>query len=194
MVKPNAEKKNLMTAEARSNFFNILLKNKESKLPKTIFIIPLYLLITPFFIIGSIIIQLPLLLYISFYALTISSINLLINNKLLNSCTIPLTFTYLCVSIQDVMNLNFLFSIFHIPTVVSCLIIIQRKKHNLSIMMLFSGLYALWIFFIKDSLNFPFYDKVFGVKGAFNQAIVALLIGLFTSIIVSFANFIKKIK
>jgi hypothetical protein len=192
MIDLKAKSKKKLKKDNYLGVLTLLLKNRISKSPENWFILPFYISIMPFFIIGSLVIHLPLLLYISFYSLTISSITLLYDNKILNSLTIPLTFTYLSVSIQDIMNFNFLFSLFHVPTVISCLIIIQRKDHNLPFMLLFSSLYALWVYFIKETLNFPFYNQVFGIRGAFNQALIVFIIGSLTSIIVSIAKYIKN--
>lgn len=149
------------------------------------YIFTIYSPIMTIFIIGSILINLPILLLISIYALTLSSITLFHDNKILNSLTIPFTFMYLLISFQDILDLNLLFFVFHAPTAISCLFVIKRRDHNLYIMLSMSILYALWVYLIKATLYFPFYEFVLGIKGALNQTLILMLICVSTSILAS---------
>ena len=137
------------------------------------------------FLIGGIIVNLPVIILISVYALLISNYTLLNNKKIWNSLSIPLTFTYLFVMIYDFSQLNILFALFHIVTVIPCFIIIFRLNVSLIIMLGASFIYALWIFCIMNFLEFPYYQCIFGVCDKFIQFIMVLLIGVITSLISS---------
>ncbi len=137
------------------------------------------------FLIGGIIVNLPVILLISVYALLISNYTLLNNKKILNSLSIPLTFNYLFVMIYDFSQLNIIFALFHLVTVIPCFIIIFRLNVSLIIMLGASCIYALWIFCIMTFLEFPYYQCIFGVCDTFNQFLIVLLIGVITSLISS---------
>lgn len=149
------------------------------------------------FIIGSVMINLPIPVLISIFALTTSTLSLFYNRKILNSLAIPFTFMYFFVTIYDLIQQNILFFSFHIGTVVACFIIIMRKKSrtntSLIIMMSVSVIYAFWILSImitKHWIYFPYYDCIFIICGALNQFFGALTLALTTSLIASY----EKIK
>ena len=96
-----------------------------------------------------------------------------------------LTFTYLFAFLQDIYDLNWLFAIFHIGTVVSCFLTIKRKQTSLILMILMSVLYALWIYAIKIYLYFPFYQCVFFICNSTHQALVVAITGIITSLLLS---------
>ncbi|MFX1588659.1 MAG: hypothetical protein ACFFC1_10925 [Promethearchaeota archaeon] len=137
------------------------------------------------FIIGSFLINLPVLYLISVYALTLTTITVQYNHWFLNSLATPLTFTYTFAFIQDIIDLNPLFAFFHIPTVICCYIIIWRKNNSLILMLIISVLYAFWIYAIKTWLYFPYYDCIFFICDKTQQFFSVLIIGVITSIIAS---------
>lgn len=169
----------------------IPIKKKWSEINKKKLIIPtINIILLIFFIIGSLILNLPIIFLISAYALIISTITLQYDNKILNSLVIPLTFVYLFALIQDLLDLNFLFAIFHIPTVISCQIVNLRRKSSLLIMIFASVSYAFWIFAIKEWLYFPYYQCVFYICNNLQHFYIILIIGLITSICSS--KFVKN--
>jgi hypothetical protein len=178
-------------------FRNILNENKNNKQKKIFLSLSVVMLI--FFFIGGIIVNLPILLLISVYALLITNYSLLNNKKIFNSLSIPLTFTYFFVMIYDFSQFNILFALFHIVTVIPCFIIIFRLNVSLIIMLGASFLYALWIFCIMTFLEFPYYQCIFGVCDQLNQFLIVLIIGVITSLIssknrikITIVQFIKK--
>ena len=137
------------------------------------------------FVIGSFVVNLPVLYLISVYALTLSTITVQFNHWILNSLATPLTFTYTFAFIQDIIDLNPLFAVFHIPTVICCYIIIFRKNNSLILMLIISVAYAVWIYTIKTWLYFPYYECIFSICEKTQQFISVLIIGIITSIIAS---------
>jgi len=137
------------------------------------------------FVIGSFIVKLPVLFLISVYALTLTTITVQYNHWILNSLAIPLTFTYTFALIQDIIDLNPFFAIFHIPTVTCCYIIIRRKNNSIILMLIISVLYAHWIYAIKTWLYFPYYECIFSICEKTQQFISILIIGITTSILAS---------
>ncbi|TFG16294.1 MAG: hypothetical protein EU531_06880 [Promethearchaeota archaeon] len=158
------------------------LKYNESNNHKLIFLIFSGIILSVFFI-GGFITNLPLLLLISVYALLITNYTLLYNKKILNSLSIPLTFTYLFITIYDFSQINFLFAIFHLITVISCIFIFFRLNVSFLIMVLASIIYAIWIFSIITFLEFPYYQCVFGFCNPLQQFFLILLIGIVTSVV-----------
>ena len=144
-----------------------------------------------FFLIGGVIVKLPLLLLISVYAFLITNYTLFNNKKILNSLSIPFTFTYLFVMIYDFSQINILFGLFHLVTVILSFIIFFRLNVSLIIMFLASFFYALWIFLIMVFLDFPYYQCIFGICDNLYQFFIVLLIGLITSMLGS-NNLIKR--
>lgn len=138
-----------------------------------------------FFFIGGFITNLPLLLLISVYALLITNYTLLYNKKILNSLCIPLTFTYLIVTIHDFSQINILFALFHVVTVIPCLFIFFRLNVSLVIMLLASLIYAIWILSIIVFLDFPYYRCVFGFCDPIQQFLLILLTGIVSSVVAS---------
>ncbi|MFX0058518.1 MAG: hypothetical protein ACFE85_08940 [Candidatus Hodarchaeota archaeon] len=137
-----------------------------------------------FFIIGSFLVNLPVLYLISVYALTLTTITVQYDHWILNSLATPLTFTYTCALIQDIIDLNPLFAIFHIPTVCCCYVIIRRKNNSIIIMLPISVLYAFWIYAIKSWLYFPYYECIFFyICDISQQFLSVLIIGIITSIV-----------
>lgn len=172
-------------------FLNNLNENKNNRKKTIFFIISSIILII--FLIGGVIVNLPVILLISVYALLISNYTLLNNKKILNSLSIPLTFNYLFVMIYDFSQLNIIFALFHLVTVIPCFIIIFRLNVSLIIMLGASCIYALWIFCIMTFLEFPYYQCIFGVCDTFNQFLIVLLIGVITSLISSNDSIKRKI-
>ena len=159
-------------------------------------IIPIInLILMILFVIGSFVVNLPVLYLISVYALTLTTITVQFNYWILNSLATPLTFTYTFAFIQDIIYLNPLFALFHIPTVTCCYIIIWRKDNSLIIMLIISVLYAFWIYAIKTWLYFPYYDCIFSICEKTQQFFSVLIIGVITSLIASkpIKSFILKI-
>ncbi len=165
------------------HFRNILNENKNNRRKIIFLFLSLTMLII--FFIGGIIVNLPILLLISVYALLITNYSLLNNKKIFNSLSIPLTFTYFFVMIYDFSQLNIIFALFHIVTVIPCFIIIFRLNVSLIIMLGASFIYALWIFCIMTFLEFPYYQCIFGFCDEFNQFLIVLLMGVITSLISS---------
>jgi len=143
------------------------------------------------FFIGGFITNLPLLLLISVYALLITNYTLLNNKKILNSLSIPLTFTYLIVTIYDFSEINIIFALFHLVTVIPCFFIFFRLNVSLIIMLLASIIYAFWILAIILFLDFPYYQCVFGFCDPIQQFLLILLTGIVTSVVGS-KNPMKK--
>lgn len=158
------------------------LKYNESNNHKLIFLIFSGIILSVFFI-GGFITNLPLLLLISVYALLITNYTLLYNKKILNSLSIPLTFTYFFITIYDFSQLNFLFALFHLVTVISCFFIFFRLNVSFVIMVIASIIYAIWIFSIITFLEFPYYQCVFGFCDPLQQFFLILLIGIVTSVV-----------
>ena len=143
----------------------------------------IYSIVMILFLIGSYVFNLPVLLLISVYALTITTLALQFNHWILNSLSIPFTFTYSIALLHDLIEMNPLFAIFHIPIVFSCYIIIWRKNTSLLIMIIMSSIYAFWIFAIKTWIYFPYYDCIFNICHPFHQFIYIMLVGITTSYI-----------
>lgn len=143
------------------------------------------LILMVLFIIGSFVVNLPVLYLISVYALTLTTITVQFNHWILNSFAIPLTFTYTFAFIQDIIDFNPLFAIFHIPTVTCCYIIIWRKNNSILLMLIISFVYAFWIYAIKSWLYFPYYECIFSICDKNQQFFSVLIIGIITSIIAS---------
>ena len=167
------------------------------KIVYTIVIIVLFIL----FIIGSVVINLPIPVLISIFALVTSTLALFYNRRILNSLAIPFTFTYFFVTIYDLIQLNMLFFSFHIGTVVACFFIIfrkeSRKNTSLILMLISSVIYAFWIFTIivtKHWIYFPYYDCVFMVCGELYQFFGVMTLGLLTSLLASYEKIISSSK
>lgn len=167
------------------------------KIVYAIVIITLFVL----FIIGSIIINLPIPVLISIFALITSTLALFYNRRILNSLAIPFTFTYFFVTIYDLIQLNILFFSFHIGTVIACffLFFIKNRRTNTSLilMLIVSVFYAFWIFAImvtKHWIYFPYYDCVFIVCGEFYQFFGVLTFGVCTSLLASYEKIIRSSK
>ena len=174
----------------KSDYSSKAIDNK-SKKKKIIFLtISCFLLII--FLIGGIIVKLPVLLLISVYALIITNFTLINNTRILNSISIPFTFNYLFVMIYDISQLNILFAMFHLVTVIPCIIIFFRLNVNLILMLITSFFYALWIYLIMVLLEFPYYQCIFGVCNKLDQFFIVLLIGVITSVLGS-NNKLKRI-
>ena len=156
-----------------------------------LFFITISLVILFIFFIGGFITNLPLLLLISVYALLITNFALLNNKKILNSLSIPLTFTYLIVTIYDFSEINIIFALFHLVTVIPCFFIFFRLNVSLVIMLIASIIYAVWILSIILFLDFPYYRCVFGFCDPIQQFLLILLTGIVTSVVGS-KNPMKK--
>ncbi|TXT61077.1 MAG: membrane protein of unknown function [Promethearchaeota archaeon] len=159
-----------------------------------IFYISSYAVIMVIFLVGSFLVQLPILFLISIYAITVSTLAVFNDHWFLNSLSIPFTFVYLFAFIQDLLSLNLLFASFHIITVISCFLILKRKNKSLLLMLFVSCLYAFWILAIKTWLYFPYYECILMVCGNLNQFIVVLITFLTTSIITSYDKIYFKIQ
>jgi len=153
------------------------------------------------FIIGSVILNLPIPVLISIFALVSSTLALFYNRRMLNSLVIPFTFTYFFVTIYDLIQFNILFFSFHIGTVVACFFIFFRKESrtntSLILMLIFSVIYAFWIFSIivtKHWIYFPYYDCVFMVCGELYQFYGVMTLGLSTSLLASYEKIINSSK
>ena len=167
------------------------------KLVYAIVIIVLFVL----FIIGSVVINLPIPVLISIFALVTSTLALFYNRRILNSLAIPFTFTYFFVTIYDLIQFNILFFSFHIGTVVACFLILFRKESrtnsSLILMLISSVIYAFWIFTIivtKHWIYFPYYDCVFMVCGELYQFFGVMTLGIFTSLLASYEKIISSSK
>jgi len=158
------------------------LRKNESNHHKLIFLIFSGTMLSIFFI-GGFITNLPLLLLISVYALLITNYTLLNNKKILNSLSIPLTFTYFFITIYDFSQANFLFALFHIVTVIPCFFIIFRLNVSFVIMVVASIIYAIWIYSIITFLEFPYYQCVFGFCDPLQQFFIIVLIGIVSSVV-----------
>ena len=150
------------------------------------------------FIIGSVIINLPIPVLISIFALVTSTLALFYNRRILNSLAIPFTFIYFFVTMYDLIQLNILFFSFHIGTVVACFIIFFRKKSrtntSLILMLIVSVIYAFWVLSIlatKHWIYFPYYDCVFMICGVLYQFFGAMTLGIFTSLLASYEKIIS---
>jgi len=153
------------------------------------------------FIIGSVIINLPIPVLISIFALVTSTLALFYNRRILNSLAIPFTFTYFFVTLYDLIQLNILFFSFHIGTVVACFLILFRKESrtnaSLILMLITSVIYAFWMFTIivtKHWIYFPYYDCVFMVCGELDQFFGVMTLGIFTSFLASYEKIISSSK
>jgi hypothetical protein len=153
------------------------------------------LILMVFFVIGSFVINLPVIYLISVYALTLTTITVQSSHWILNSLATPLTLIYTFALIQDIIDSNPFFAIFHIPTVLCCYVIVLRKENSIILMLIFSVLYAFWIYAIKTWLYFPYYECVFSICQPQQQFLSILIIGIITSIIASkhVKEFILKI-
>ena len=167
------------------------------KLVYAIVIIVLFVL----FIIGSVIINLPIPVLISIFALVTSTLALFYNRRILNSLAIPFTFTYFFVTIYDLIQFNILFFSFHIGTVVACLLILFKKESrtntSLILMLITSVIYAFWIFTIlvtKHWIYFPYYNCVFMVCGEVYQFFGVMTLGILTSLLASYEKIISSSK
>lgn len=150
------------------------------------FMIPVsYVVIMSLFTIGSYVVNLPVLALISVYALTITTITIQKNHWVLNSISIPFTFIYTFALIQDLLDFNALFAIFHIPTVICCYIVIQRQNKSLVLMVLMSIVYTLWIYSIKTWVYFPFYECVFFICDKMTQVIAIFILAILASLLSS---------
>ena len=158
------------------------LRENKSNNHKLIFLVISIVILIVFFI-GGFITNLPLLLLISVYALLITNFTLLNNKKILNSLSIPLTFTYLIVTIYDFYEINIIFALFHLVTVIPCFFIFFRLNVSLIIMLIASLIYALWILSIIIFLDFPYYRCVFGFCDPLHQFFLILLTGIVTSVV-----------
>ena len=153
------------------------------------------------FIIGSVIINLPIPVLISIFALVTSTLALFYNRRILNSLAIPFTFTYFFITLYDLIQLNILFFSFHIGTVVACFLILFRKESrtnaSLILMLITSVIYAFWMFTIivtKHWIYFPYYDCVFMVCGELYQFLGVMTLGIFTSLLASYEKIINSSK
>ncbi len=166
-------------------FYKIFLLIKQnSHRTRLIFLIVVISILILFFI-GGLIVNLPVLFLISVYALIISNSALFFNKKSLNSLSIPLTFNYFFVMIYDFSQNNLLFALFHLVTVIPCLITIFRLNVSLIIMLSSSICYAFWIISIEILLDFPYYECIFDVCNLFNHFLIVLFVGIFTSLVAS---------
>jgi hypothetical protein len=149
-----------------------------------IFIIVIISILILFFI-GGIIVNLPVLLLISVYALILSNSVLIFNKKSLNSLSIPLTFNYFFVMIYDFSQNNLLFAFFHLVTVIPCFIIIFRLNVSLIIMLSSSIIYAFWIISIEIFLDFHYYECIFYLFDLTYHFLIVLFVGIFTLLMAS---------
>jgi len=159
---------------------------------KKLVVLSVYAVVMSLFVVGSFVVGLPVLLLISVYAFTVSTLALIFNHWVLNSLSVPLTLTYTVVLVQDLVDLNFLFAVFHLPIVLSCYSIVRRKNASLVLMLISSCLYALWIYAIKTYVYFPYYGSVFYVSGDLFQVVVVLAVGVCTSFFVSWRKIVRK--
>jgi len=155
-------------------------------------VLSVYAVVMSLFVVGSFVVGLPVLLLISVYAFTVSTLAWLFDHWVLNSLSMPLTLTYTVVLVQDLADLNFLFAVFHLPIVLSCYSIVRRRNSSLVLMLIASGLYALWIYAIKTFVYFPYYGSVFFVSGDLFQVLIVLIVGVGTSFFVSWRNVARK--